>query len=181
MLLGWIAGNTLDLVWCIGGGLYAGLFGRTIILNAGSGLNAGCHIFQLFVLLQKRDVDLVQFDQVPAHLGKLLVLVDALLLVLGAGLVCGLGFLHPSLHLLHELGQLSVLLVLLVECLRNLSVLRLHLANHHVSLLELLLNDLQLSRISESILALDYFLELVSEASAFINVELVLDLHLIHL
>mmetsp|Transcript_35475 Transcript_35475/g.43416 ORF Transcript_35475/g.43416 Transcript_35475/m.43416 type:complete len:98 (+) Transcript_35475:2777-3070(+) len=62
-----------------------------------------------------------------------------------------LGFLHSTLHILHQFGQLAVFIIFFLESLLKLPALLLHLGDHGVALLEFLFDNLQLLWISESV------------------------------
>ena len=80
-----------------------------------------------------------------------LLVLDVLLEALVA-LGCGLGFLHATLHVLHQLSQLPVFLVFLLQCSRDVLILGLHLTDDSVALLELLLDNFEFLRVSKCVL-----------------------------
>ena len=90
-----------------------------------------------------------------------------------------LSLFHSTLHVLDKLSQLSIFIVLLLECHRNIAVLLLHLGYHGISLLELFLNYFELLRICKGILGPNHFLKLMSESCTFLHIELDFDLNLL--
>ena len=74
----------------------------------------------------------------------------------------GLSLLHATLHVLDELGQLPIFLVFFVEGGRDVGVLSLHLTDDSVTLLELLLNNLELLWVSKGVLGSNDFLKLMA-------------------
>ena len=82
----------------------------------------------------------------------------------------GLGLLHAALHILDELGQLTVLLSLLLQAHGHVSSFRLHLADDSISLLELLFDNLKLLRVSKRIFRSDNFFKLVAHPCTLLHV-----------
>jgi hypothetical protein len=71
---------------------------------------------------------------------------------------------------LGDLGELAILLVLFLKLSDYLLILNLKLLNDHVTLLEFLLYNFELLRISKCVLGLDDFFEVCTQASALIHV-----------
>ena len=115
---------------------------------------------------------MLQLDDLLPELVQISLLVFDLFLELHICFAVCLSFLHPALHLLDQLGKLSILFILLQECLVDLSVLGLHLADHCVSLLEFLFNYFELLWVGKRVFAFDYLFKLVPQPGTFIHVEL---------
>lgn len=64
-------------------------------------------------------------------------------------------FFHSTLHVLYQFGKLAVFFVFLLQTYRDFLVLCLHLADHGITLLELLFDNLELLRVSKSIFRAD--------------------------
>ena len=78
-----------------------------------------------------------------------------------------------------KLSQLPILIVFLAQALLQLRILLLHLCNHGIALLELLLDNLELLRVGKSILRPNHFFKLMAQAHALFHVELDLNLELL--
>jgi hypothetical protein len=74
------------------------------------------------------------------------------------------------------LGQLPVVFILLRNLLLEGLTLGLELANDDITLLELLLDDLELLGVCEGIFRLDYFFEVGAQADALIHIHFDFDL-----
>ena len=77
---------------------------------------------------------------------------------------------HPSLHVLDQLGQLPIFIILFLQSALKLIILLLHLRNQGIALLKLFLDDFELLRISKGILRSNDLLELVSQTHALFTI-----------
>lgn len=122
---------------------------------------------------------MLEVDHFLTHFVSLFLFILDVSLEALIGLGGSLGLLHATLHVLHQLGQLSILLIFLLEDNRDLSVFLLHLIDYSISLLEFLFNNLELLRISEGIFRADNLFKLVSQPGALFHVNLDFDLDLL--
>ena len=136
-------------------------------------------ILVVFQELLQTIILILQINEVLTHLVSFSLFILDILLETLVALRCGLGFLHATLHVLHQLCQLPVLFIFLLECIRDVLVLRLHLTDDSVSLLELFLNDFEFLWVSECVLRSYDFLKLVSQSGTLIHVDLHFDFDLL--
>jgi len=80
---------------------------------------------------------------------------------------------------LHQLGQLAVLVVLLLQGLLQITVLLLHLTDHGITLLEFFFDYFQLLRVREGIFGSDDLFQLVSQSNTFLHVKFDLNFDLL--
>lgn len=89
------------------------------------------------------------------------------------------GFIHAVLHVLHQHRQLTIFIILENHGVFKILVVFLLLLDERVPLFELLLNYFELLGICKGIFALDDFLQLRTESTAFIHVEFDFDFSLV--
>ena len=85
-------------------------------------------------------------------------------------LAASLSLFHAAFHLLDKLSQLPIFFVFLLQLASDLPVFSLHLIDHDVTLLELVLNNLQLLWVSERVFAFDNFFQLVTKTSTLFHI-----------
>lgn len=78
-----------------------------------------------------------------------------------------------------KLSQLPILIVFLAQALLQLCILLLHLCDHGIALLELLLDYLELLGVSKGVLRPNHFFKLMAQAHTLLHVELDLNLELL--
>ena len=118
-----------------------------------------------------------EVDQVLAHLMRFFLFIAAVALEPLIALRVRLGLLHSPFHVLDELCQLPIFIVFLLEGDRNVTVLLLHLGDHGVPLLELLLNYFEFLWVRERVLRSDHLFKLKSQAGALLHVKFHLNFH----
>ena len=102
-------------------------------------------------------------------------------LVLVGSFARSLRLFHSSLHFLHQLSQLSIFIILDLDCFVELTLFLVHSCDHLISLLEFLLNNFQLLWVSKGILRFDDLFKLGTKSNALVHVKFYLDFSLMSL